>query len=70
VISKTTKKQQNAKTKYEMALLQFCRAAVRRTVPLVKAYVTPPVLLTAFPKGLPSPVTTIPRTIFVGTLRC
>jgi hypothetical protein len=62
VISKRNQKQHNAKTKYEMVLLRFCRAALCRTVPLVKAYVTPPVLLTAFPKGLPAPVT-------VGTLR-
>jgi len=68
VISKRNQKQHNAKTKYEMVLLRFCRAALCRTVPLVKAYVTPP-LLTAFPKGLPAPATALPRTIFVGTLR-
>jgi hypothetical protein len=38
-------------------------------VSLVKAYVTPPVLLTAFPKGSLLLATAIPRTIFVGTLR-
>jgi hypothetical protein len=69
VISKLNPKQHNAKAKYEMILLCFCCAVLCRTVPLVKAYVTPPVLLTAFPKRSLLLAATIPRTIFFGALR-
>ena len=72
VISKLNQKQQSSTTprrNTKWFCCVFCCAALCRTVSLVKAYVTPPVLLTAFPKGSLLLATAIPRTIFVGTLR-